>query len=69
MAGVMVTDELVELRRKLKSMEADIATLRASRDQALDEASSSENELARQVMRAAEKIETISARLNSPGSG
>ncbi|MEZ5792880.1 MAG: cell division protein ZapA [Nitratireductor sp.] len=68
MAGVMVTDELVEMRRKIKSMEADIATLRASRDQVIDHASSSESELARQVLLAAEKIETISAKLNGPRS-
>ena len=68
MAGVMVTDELVEMRRKIKSMEADIATLRASRDQVIDHASSSESELARQVLQAAEKIETISAKLNGPRS-
>ncbi|MEZ5871012.1 MAG: cell division protein ZapA [Nitratireductor sp.] len=66
MAGVMVTDELIEMRRRLKSMEADIATLRASRDQALEHAISSESELASQIHQAAEKIETINARLNGP---
>ncbi|MEC9343947.1 MAG: cell division protein ZapA [Pseudomonadota bacterium] len=63
MAGVMVTDELQEAHKRLRTLEADIETLRASRDEALGRAYSAESEIARQLHAVAERIEGVSARL------
>ena len=63
MAGITIIDELQETRRKIRSLEADIETLRASRDEALGRAFSAEGELARQINTVAERIEAVGARL------
>ena len=63
MAGITIIDELQETRRKIRSLEADIETLRASRDEALGRAFSAEGELARQINNVAERIEAVGARL------
>jgi cell division protein ZapA len=63
MAGITIIDELQETRRKMRSLEADIETLRASRDEALGRAFSAEGELARQINNVAERIEAVGARL------
>ena len=38
MAGIMVMDELVEMQKRLRGMEAEIGTLRKTRDEALAKA-------------------------------
>ena len=63
MAAVMVTDELQETLRRVRTLEADIETLRASRDDALGKAFSAESELARQISSVAERIEAVTHRL------
>lgn len=63
MAGVMVTDELQEALRRIRTLEVDLETLRASRDEALGKAYSAESELARQVHAVVERIEAVSAKL------
>ncbi|MCB1463443.1 MAG: cell division protein ZapA [Nitratireductor sp.] len=63
MAGVMVTDELQEALRRIRMLEADLETLRGSRDDALGKAFSAEAELARQVHSIAERIEAVGAKL------
>ena len=70
MAGIMVTDELREMEKRLASLEADVATLRASRDEAIAKANSLESELGRQLDQAAGRIEMLAAKLARPaGSG
>lgn len=66
MAGITVIDELEEARRRIRSLQADIETLRASRDEALGKAFSAEGELARQISAVAERIEAIGDRLGAP---
>jgi len=63
MAGITVIDELQETKRKVRSLQADIETLRASRDEALGRAFSAESELARQLNAVADRIEAVGARL------
>lgn len=63
MAGVMITDELVELQKKMRGVEAELASLRRVRDEALDSISARENELVTSLNSASEKIEKISTRL------
>jgi len=57
MAGVMVTDELVALQHKITGLESELAKLRVSN------AAQREKQLANAITKAAEKIESISARL------
>ncbi len=68
MAGVMVTDELQELEKRLRSLEADVATLKASRDEQIGKALDMESEISRQLMLAAEKVEGLARRLSSTPS-
>ena len=65
MAGVMVTDELVEVQKKLRGVETELASLRRTRDDALVDKNARENELAVSLNAAAEKIENIGAKLTS----
>jgi cell division protein ZapA (FtsZ GTPase activity inhibitor) len=53
MAGVMVTDELQELEKRLARLEAEVAAMRSGRDEA-----------DRQLAQAAERIESLSRRLS-----
>ncbi|MEL6751572.1 MAG: cell division protein ZapA [Pseudomonadota bacterium] len=59
MAGVMVTDELQEMRHKMRGLEAELATLRAS---GVGQ-SSREASLAAGLEKAAERIEDMTAKL------
>lgn len=63
MAGITIIDELQEAYRRIRSLEADIETLRASRDEALGKAFSAESELARQISAVAGRIESIGDKL------
>ncbi len=65
MAGVMVTDELVEVQKKLRGVETELASLRRTRDDALDDMNARADDLAVSLNAAAEKIETIGAKLTS----
>lgn len=63
MAGITVTDELQEALGRIRSLEADIETLRASRDEALGKAFSAESELSRQIEAVAKRIEALGDKL------
>lgn len=63
MAGVMVTDELQEMEKRLRSLEVDVATLKASRDEQIGRAFAIESELSKQLVQAAEKVEGLVRRL------
>jgi len=66
MAGVMVTDELVELSHKVRGLEAELADLRVQvRDSSADGAGSERDEqLAEALSKAAERIESIATKLD-----
>ena len=64
MAGVMVIDELVELQKRLKGMESEIATLRKTRDDALVKAYKNDAALTGALVELAERIEAVASRLN-----
>lgn len=59
MAGIMVTDELVERERRLAALQDEVDSLREARRVALDSAARNEAELAGRIVNAAEKIETL----------
>ncbi|MGI9400135.1 MAG: cell division protein ZapA [Rhizobiaceae bacterium] len=68
MAGVMVIDEMQELEKRVRSLEADITVLKASRDDALGKIRSNDGDMARRLIAAAEKIEALTVELNKPGN-
>lgn len=65
MAGIMVMDELVELQKRVKGMETEIATLRKTRDDALAKADKNDAALTGALANLAERMENLSARLNT----
>ncbi len=65
MAGVMITDELVEAQRKLRDVKADLADLRREQEEASKLKSGRESELAKSLAVAAEKMEKLGAKLIS----
>lgn len=65
MAGIMVMDELVELQKRVKGMETEIATLRKTRDDALAKADKNDAALTGALANLAERMENLAARLNT----
>ncbi|WP_306144242.1 cell division protein ZapA [Roseibium sp. MMSF_3412] len=65
MAGIMATDQLSELERKLADLEAQIAEARQQQVAALDNMSQNEEELSRAVNTAAARIESLAEGLTS----
>ncbi|MEL6919755.1 MAG: cell division protein ZapA [Pseudomonadota bacterium] len=65
MAGIMVMDELVELQKRVKTMEADMEALRQTRDAALMKADGADDALTNQLAGLAEKLEGIAGKLST----
>jgi cell division protein ZapA len=65
MAGVMVTDEMQEMEKRLRSLETDVAALKAGRDELLSRGQTSETETGRHLAQAAERIEALAKRLSA----
>ncbi|NVD41519.1 cell division protein ZapA [Ensifer sp. HO-A22] len=64
MAGIMVMDELSEVNRRLKALEAEVDTLKQGRDGALSDQARSEELLASALSEVTSQIHTIAAKLN-----
>lgn len=65
MAGIMVMDELVELQKRLKGMETEVATLRKTRDDALSKADRSDAVLTGALAEVADRLEGLASRLSA----
>ena len=63
MAGIMVMDELVELQKRVKTLEADMDALRQTRDAALQKADSADDMLTGRLEALAEKLESVAKKL------
>jgi cell division protein ZapA len=63
MAGILVTDELGEARRRIQSLEADNANLRTSRDELLRVNGDSEAATANRLSALAGRVEEIARKL------
>ena len=63
MAGIMVTDELQELERRVRSLEADLETVRASRDDALAQNQMMERRFSELLSKTAGRLEELSTKL------
>ena len=61
MAGVMVTDELVELQHKIRGLESELAELRTGQSSSVDK----DAQMAQALNKTAERIEQISKKLNA----
>ncbi len=64
MSGIMVMDELHELQRKLRGLEAELDTLRKTRDNALMKAEKTDSDLAVVLQQVTGRIEAIAAKLS-----
>lgn len=63
MAGVMVTDELVEMERKVAKLEKELADLRADSDSKVSELTSAEKETSAKISELADRIVKLSDKL------
>ncbi len=63
MAGIMVMDELVELQKRVRGMESEIATLRKTRDEALMQADRNDSALTGVLGNLADRMELLSGKL------
>ena len=63
MAGIMVMDELVELQKRVRGMEAEIASLRKTRDDALLKADKIDAAVSTTLEELAQRIEAVAAKL------
>jgi cell division protein ZapA len=63
MAGIMILDEIHEMEKQIRSLEADIVTLKASRDEALAQLEENSHEMADSLSDAAERIEDIARKV------
>ena len=66
MAGIMVMDELAELQKRVKGMEAEVSTLRKTRDDALLKADKNDAALTGALGALAERMETLATKLTLP---
>ena len=63
MAGIMVMDELAELQKRTRGLEAEIGTLRKTRDDALAKADKADAGITGMLTELATRIEGIAAAL------
>lgn len=63
MAGIMVVDELSELQKKVRNLEADMENLRTSRDNALSKYDAQSKSVTAGIGNAAERLEVLSRKL------
>jgi cell division protein ZapA len=66
MAGIMVMDELAELQKRVKGMEAEVGTLRKTRDDALLKADKNDSALTGALGALAERMEVLAEKLALP---
>lgn len=64
MAGIMATDQLTELEKKVASLEAELATVSDARVQALTTLNKHENDVALAIDKAAAQLENLAVGLN-----
>ncbi|MDH7792742.1 cell division protein ZapA [Ochrobactrum sp. AN78] len=63
MAGIMVMDELAETQKRIKGLEAEIETLRRSRDEALTSADKNDAAITGLLSDVAARLEQVASRI------
>lgn len=69
MAAIMVADELAELKRRLRSADQEVQSLKDARERAAQRNEESERAVAEVLEDAAERIERLAQGLNSGPNG
>ncbi|MEM5474558.1 cell division protein ZapA [Hoeflea sp. AS60] len=64
MAGIMVMDELHELQRRMRGLEAEVDTLKKTRDNALNQVDKTDHDLAEALSEVTDQIEKIAGKLS-----
>jgi len=64
MAGIMVMDELHELQRRMRGLEAEVETLKKTRDNALTKVDKTDHDVAEALSQVTDKIEQIAGKLS-----
>jgi len=68
MAALMVADELTEAKSVINGLQAEIADLKSLVDTSDDRANANEEQFAKAILAAAERVERIARTLNSSGT-
>lgn len=68
MAGIMVMDELHELQSRMRGLEAEVETLKKTRDNALTKVEKTDHDLALALTEVTTKIEEIAGKLAGQGA-
>ncbi len=63
MAGIMVMDELHELQRRMRGLEAEVETLKKTRDNALTKVDKVDSDITEALIEVTGKIEKIAGKL------
>ena len=63
MSGIMVMDELHEVQSKLRGLEAEVETLKKTRDNALSKVEKTDSDLAHAIQEVTGRIEAIAEKL------
>lgn len=63
MAGIMVMDELNEVQKRAKGLEAEVSLLRSTRDDAVSRADRVDADTAKRLESLAERLEKMAAKL------
>ena len=66
MAGIMAIDQLSDAERQIKGLEAELVSLRESRNALLERAETSERQFGERIISAAARIETLAKDLDRP---
>lgn len=64
MAGIMVMDELHELQGKMRGLEAELETLKKTRDNVLSKVEKTDHDLAAALIDVTGRIEAMAGKLN-----
>lgn len=68
MAGIMIMDELHEIQSKTRGLEAELETLKKTRDNALTKVERTDSDLSEALMQVTSQIEAIAGKLNEQAS-
>lgn len=66
MAGIMVTDELNEMKVKVKRLEKEVNSLQTKRDAVAGEIDSADSDVAASILEASKRLEALAEKLTAP---
>lgn len=69
MAALMTADELSEVRRRVETLEAELAAMRSIALSQAERSETTEQKLTQALNRAADRVERLAARFAPPGAG